>query len=256
MTNNLQIGLKIWSINDAWFAEAIDFYQRGIYEFIELYVVPGSFSIEKLHPLKDAQIPVNIHAPNEPGFNLMEDKKQNFTIFEEVIEFADYFHSEYIIAHPGGGLPEKISRQTLFTNLKKMDDPRLVIENLPYKSMFAGEVLYGYSFAMMEEILDYCQKGFCLDFTHAIKAAKSQGIDGKEFISQLMKLKPKVFHISDGDEGKEADEHLNLGEGPFDLKFNKDCVVNNFSPMAVMETPKLNQNLQNDLRNINYFRNL
>ena len=108
---------------------------------------------------------------------------------------------------------------------------------------------------MMKEILEVSGAGFCLDFTHAIKSAKSQNIDAKEFINKLMTLNPKVFHVCDADSEEEKDQHMNLGKGNLDLAFIKSKILENGSKMVVFETPK-EDGLSNDVKNMDYFRGL
>ena len=248
----MKIGLKLWSTNHLWFAEAVQRFQNQEFDFIELLAVPHSFNPEKLQILKAADIPINIHCPNEHQFNPMKRWPENFTVYQEILQFANFFHSEYIIFHPGFGTEKEI----LFENLEKMDDPRIVIENVPFKPLKAQEPLYGYTFAMMQELLTRTRKRFCLDFTHAIKSAASQKMDPKEFITQLMTIKPSIFHFSDGDRFLEQDQHFNLGEGNFDLKFNKTQVLKYPRAWVVLETPKISNTLENDIKNIKFFKQL
>ena len=40
-----KIGLKLWSINtDSYYTCAQKMYQKGIFDYIELYIVPGSIN--------------------------------------------------------------------------------------------------------------------------------------------------------------------------------------------------------------------
>ena len=248
----MKLGLKLWSTNHLWFPEAVQRFQNKEFEFIELYAVPQSFNPSHLQILKEASIPINIHCSNEHQFNPMKKWQENFTIYQELILFADFFHSDYIIIHPGFGTDKEI----LFENLQKMNDLRVVFENVPFQPLKAPEPLYGYTFKMMQEILTKTKKRFCLDFTHAIKSATSQNINAKEFITQLMTLNPSVFHISDGNSTIEHDQHFNLGEGNFDLKFNKSYVLQCPEAFVVLETPKVNNTLENDIKNIKFFKEL
>ena len=99
-----------------------------------------------------------------------------------------------------------------------------------------------------------------MDFSHAVKSAKSQNIDYKEFIKDLfIIMKPTYFHISDGLIGSEVDEHLDLGAGDQDLLFIKNKIVEISSDKdmnLVFEVPKNIDNLDNDIKNITYFKNL
>jgi len=250
----MKIGLKLWSSNHHLFSEAVELFEKKEFDFIEMHAENGSFDTTKLEPLKG--IPVNIHSPNENHFNLMQKSEENEHIFQELFQFADYFNSEYIVIHPGIGNHKEI----LFNNLEKMKsannkDRTIIIENVPKVCVWPADNLYGYTYEMMKEILEVSGAGFCLDFTHAIKSAKSQNIDAKEFINKLMTLNPKVFHVCDADSEEEKDQHMNLGKGNLDLAFIKSKILENGSKMVVFETPK-EDGLSNDVKNMDYFRGL
>ncbi len=57
-----------------------------------------------------------------------------------------------------------------------------------------------------------------MDLGHAIYSANAKKIDPFFYIEEFLKLKPKMFHISDGSMNGIYDEHKNIGEGSFDLK--------------------------------------
>ncbi|MEK6845864.1 MAG: GNAT family N-acetyltransferase, partial [Nanoarchaeota archaeon] len=165
-SKRIKIGLKLWSSNVRWFAEAKERFQQQEFDFLELYVVPGTFNPEKLSLLRE--IPVDIHVPIEEEFNLLAKREKNFTLMEEAQKFADFFHSEYIIIHPGRG--EKMDIP--INNWNLLHDPRIIIENVPVKPIGGGIPLQGYNYEQLQELLEKSGKGFCLDLAHAFKAAK------------------------------------------------------------------------------------
>ena len=58
-----KLGLKLWSINtDYYYDEAIRLYNDGIFDYIELYVVPNS--TETIDKWKKINIPFSLHAPH------------------------------------------------------------------------------------------------------------------------------------------------------------------------------------------------
>ena len=60
--------------------------------------------------------------------------------------------------------------------------------------------------------------GFCLDFGHAICAARTLKKEPIVFINELTSLDPSVYHLTDGDYSSELDSHLHYGTGSFPLK--------------------------------------
>ena len=98
-----KIGLKLWSCNtDFYYDEAIRLYKEDIYDYIELYVVPGT--LNTLEKWKKLKIPFIIHnAHFAQGFNLAKSEKEesNRKIYDQTKQFADELNAKYIIFHGG-----------------------------------------------------------------------------------------------------------------------------------------------------------
>jgi deoxyribonuclease IV len=214
-TKTFKIGLKLWSTDSGMISESIKLYQKEYFDYIELYVVPGTYdsTFEKWASLEGNFI---IHCPHGGhGFNLADSslRNKNRLKFKEVQNFADTLKAEHIIVHLGnnGSLDESISQ------LKDISDSRICIENKPIEGL-SGEVCIGNSPEDIARVLQETKtKGFTLDFGHAIYAANTLKMDKFDFIQRFINLKPKVFHLSDGFCSSTKDCHCNLGEGDFDL---------------------------------------
>jgi deoxyribonuclease IV len=245
-------GLKLWSSNYNLFKSVKESFDRGDFDFLELYTVPGTFSEKKFNELKN--MPINIHAPHFlHNFNLMLERERNLNTFEEVKKFANLFESDYIVVHPGVPGTEG-NFDILKKNISIISDKRIIIENMPFKGL-KNTTCFGNNINQIKRMVDLTN-GLCLDFGHATKAALSNNLDYKEFTKELLKLNPYVFHISDGFIDSEIDEHLDLGSGDYDLTFMKQQILKNKNKMVVLETPKKDNNINNDLRNIEFFKNL
>ena len=81
------------------------------------------------------------------------------------------------------------------------------------------------------------------------------GISETNLGKVLSELNPKIVHICDGNLDTEKDEHLNLGEGDFDLKFIAELIRKNNIEKITFEVPK-KDGLSNDLRNIECFKKI
>lgn len=250
----IKYGIKLWATNNKdWFEEAVDLCNKKQVDFVELYVVADSFELKELEILKKA--PTIIHSPHfKHNFNIFDLGEEQITVFKnQVISAADFLKSKYIVLHAGVGDNLKIFKE----NFKKISDSRIIIENMP-KIGLNDKICFGYSLEQLEFIKDKCGLKICLDIAHAIKSAISQKIDHKEYLESLIKeLAPNYFHISDGKLDNEKDEHLNLGEGGFDLKWVKNNLMrlaNKNDVDLVFETPKEGENLENDMKNIDYFK--
>jgi len=147
------------------------------------------------------------------NLSLPEERENNKMKLQETFQFADTLNAETIIFHSGvnGKIEETINQ------LKPFVDSRCVIENKPMKGLNEEKCLG----ATPEEI-KYISKelhiDFCLDFGHAICAANSIKREPFEFIKEFLELKPRMYHLTDGDYSGEYDSHLQYGKGTFPIK--------------------------------------
>lgn len=257
--NNIKFGLKIWSTNSKdLFKEAVMLFEKKEIDFVELYIVPDSLKSGEYDILNDLKnIKTTIHTPHtEHNFDIFWLEDSKIRLFkEQVIKTADFLGSKFIIVHAGVGDSEAIFRE----NIGKINDKRILIENMT-KVGINNELCFGYSFKQMKFISD-CGFDFCLDFAHAIKSALSQKIYYKKFIEDIInQFCPVYFHISNGKLTlQQADEHMNLFDGEFDIKWIKELLLKltgKKDVYLVFETPKEGNGLENDIKNIKYFRSI
>lgn len=213
----LKIGLKIGSKDTCYSEEILSYYDQGIFQYIELFTITGTYN-DTISYWKQFNVPFGIHAPHSAaGLNLacVANRKRNETVIEESIKFADELNAKYIIFHSGmNGMPGEVINQ-----LKPFADERFLIENKPIRGL-DGSTCVGSVYGDLKLIIDGIGKGcgFCLDFGHAICAANTLKKDPLDFIDELRKLNPRVFHLTDGDYKSELDSHLHYGKGSFPLK--------------------------------------
>ncbi|MBQ2611898.1 hypothetical protein IJF81_05865 [bacterium] len=215
-----KLGLKLWSINtDFYLAEAVRLYNKGVYDYIELYVVPET--LNTLEKWKKLKIPFIIHnAHFAQGFNLAKKEKEerNLEIYSQTKQFADELDAKYIIFHGGiDGDIKETARQ-----LANLNEPRALIENKPFVALpnrMGGNFCRGYNSGEIKLVQDATGCGFCLDFGHAICAANSLKRDVFKHISDFFELNPQMFHLTDvNDITSIYDSHPHLNEGELDLK--------------------------------------
>ena len=213
-------GLKMWSTNKDLIDSAIKLIDDNIFHYIELTPIPGT----EIDSFLSYDIPYAIHITTERfGVNIADPSKYvyNNQMIDFCIDWANQLGVEYMILHPGYGDPyESIAF------LDDVCDSRILIENMP-KVGIHDEKMIGYDPYLVKKLLDAGDFGFCLDFNHAVKAAISMKTDYKGLLIDFMELKPKMFHISDGMINVEYDEHLNIGEGNYDLKSFYNCIIKN-----------------------------
>ncbi|HCE48725.1 MAG: hypothetical protein A2295_02295 [Candidatus Jacksonbacteria bacterium RIFOXYB2_FULL_44_15] len=250
--NMLKYGLKMWDQNYDLFSEAVALFNDARIDFIELYYSPETLpDYQKLALLKD--IPITIHATHDFGFREFIFKDAQLEIWRNTQKLADFFAAPYIVVH--AGLTTKFSDWAV--NLRQIDDPRIIIENMAAYDLF-DQKMYGHSLVELQEI--HSLKPICFDFEKAVKAACSQNIPHQLFVEQCIKiLQPFYFHLSGGDKDSPRDEHLNLWESNIDFAWIKKILLKLAQKKKiylVFETPKIYDDLNNDLKNINYFKKI
>lgn len=215
-----RIGLKLWSINtDFYLKEAERLYGKGVFDYIELYVVPET--LETLPAWKGVNhIPFIIHNPHfMHGFNLAkaEKKERNKEIYEQTKLFADELNAKHIIFH--GGIDGNVEETA--AQLASFDEPRALIENKPFIALpnrMGGNFCRGATYDELKLIIETAKCGFCFDIGHAVCSANSQGKEPYAFLRELMRLKPAMFHLSDvTDMTSPYDNHPHLGTGQLDI---------------------------------------
>jgi deoxyribonuclease-4 len=215
-------GLKLWSVNDSYLNESAKGYREGKFDYIELYIVPGSYNKygEMWLSLKDKhRIPFIIHAPHfAHGFNLAKKDcaESNSIMYKEVKDFADRLAAKYIVFHCGieGDIGETAKQ------LMSFKEPRILVENTPYKVFSDAMSSFLCRGAIIDEInfvLKETGCGLCLDFGHAICAANSLKKDPYEHVKKFNDLGPAMYHLTDVDDiGSEFDSHQHMGHGELD----------------------------------------
>lgn len=213
-----KLGLKLYSSNGFYIRNASALYAEGLYQYIELYVEPGTV-VGHLSAWKKLDIPMALHAPHTlSGFNLSlkEKMEDNRRLLVEVEAFRKALNPRWVIFHSGtDGTPDETIRQmAIFRKEFPGVFGSAVVENKPRKGI-KGERCIGASPEEVGRIISESGLGFCLDFGHAICHAATCGEDYMEVIDRFMRLNPVLFHISDGYASSETDNHLHFGDGDF-----------------------------------------
>ncbi len=256
--NNIKFGLKLWSIDSKdLFEESVQLFERKEIDFMELYIVPDSLVLGESDILNNLKnIPTTIHSPHaEHNFNVFTLDDSKIELFKnQVIKTADFLGSKFMVVHAGTGDSYEIFKE----KIEKIKDKRILIENMA-KVGTNDELCFGYSSEQLKFIRNL-GFNFCLDFSHAIKSATSQNLDYKEFIKKLIfELDPSYFHICNGKMNIVKDEHRDLFDGEFDLKWIKNILLKlgeKKDVYLVFETPKGENGLLNDIKNMEYFRSI
>jgi deoxyribonuclease IV len=237
----MKIGLKLWSTNDYYLPAVQELLSKQIFDYIELFVVPGSFS-KCISIWKDVSVPYILHAPHSlQGLNLSLQTSQdlNERHCEEVRQYTKSLRPQNVIFHPGmQGTVDETIRQI---NLLKKDFPDVfkiaLIENKP-KIGLNNENCVGSSPSEIDRIMKGTNIGFCLDFGHASCYAASAKIDYYEVLGNFRAFSPMVFHLSDGRANSIYDGHLHFGSGNYDLRKILSFLPKEIDPYITLETEK------------------
>lgn len=251
-----RIGLKLWSINtDFYLSEAERLYEKGVYDYIELYTVPET--LDTLQQWKRLKIPFIIHNPHfMHGFNLAKAEKaeRNREIYDQTKRFADELNAAHIIFHGGiDGTVEETAHQ-----LASFAEPRALIENKPFVALpnrMGGNFCRGATFDELKLIIDTAKCGFCFDIGHAVCSANSQKKEPYAFLRELMTLKPAMFHLSDvTDMTSPYDAHPHLGTGQLDIARLKREIFPADATISVETNKNSKENLDDFARDVVYLR--
>ena len=239
--HKFNIGLKLWSRNHELLAQARELYEQKVFQYIELYAVPGTFE-GTIKKWRTVRIPFAIHCPHSAhGFNLAkkEARESNRIIFNEVKRFADELKAQTIVVHGGNNGPA----EEACSQLLAIQDQRIFLENKPKIGM-KDELCVGFTAQEIRWLRDSAGlSGIVLDFGHVIYAAKALQKDPFEHIKEFLELKPTYFHLGDGDQSSKKDVHFNFGKGNFDI-----ARLVSFIPKGTSVTIETPMGQGNDLR--------
>ncbi|MBC7949306.1 MAG: TIM barrel protein [Chitinophagaceae bacterium] len=245
-------GLKLWSTNGNYVDAALRLYDGGVYSYIELFVVPGTYD-DCARFWTTLKIPFIIHAPHfDKGVNLAikRNLEANLLHAAETIKFADALKADTIIFHPGieGDVRETVDQ------LRMINEPRVIIENKPYFG-FNDVICVGSSPEELEFILANADVGFCLDIGHAICAANARTIDPMEYLAKFIVLTPRIYHLTDGKLDSMYDRHDHFGKGDYNIP-NIVKLLPHGSVITVETDKDSTENLDDFAEDISYLKSV
>ncbi len=254
MIKNIKFGIKISTSN---FDLLSDIYTNNdIIDFFEIIISPD-FNLDDLIAIKNLKMPYAIHLPNSNNnidFGNINRNNKNLQFINKINKNTKSFkelNPICYIVHP-----ESENLNLSIHNITKLKIKPIALENMPVKGIH-GEKLLGYN---PKSIKYYFEKiknlEFCLDISHAIKAAISLKINHLIFINKFLNFKkPKIFHLSGGNLNIEIDEHLPLFKGQYNIHEIKNLLINYSAPVNLTFENYRNygNGIEDDLNNIKYF---
>jgi len=216
----MKLGLKLGTQGTVYIDAAQELRKKGHYDFLELFIVPGS-DVSQAEKWRSLDVPFVLHAPHSmAGMNpsLLEMEEGNRKCIAEVAAWVRALKPGNVIYHAGakGTLSETLRQFKSFKQTYPDAFKNALIENKP-KMGLNGEACIGADPEEVASLMRELGMGFCLDFGHALCAAYSLKRDEKEFLDAFLALKPELYHLSDGAKHTQLDSHSHLGAGSLDL---------------------------------------
>jgi endonuclease IV len=143
--------------------------------------------------------------------------KRNIKSFRFAQKVADLCGADKIILHPGRFVNGRGSVEDAISFIKKLDDRRVLLENLPLQRDIYWKNAFATTPEEMKRFLEETGMGFCFDFNHAVETAFDMNKDYMRMIRDFLKLNPSHFHAG-GQRIKEFKTHLSLSDSDFDVK--------------------------------------
>ena len=254
----VHIGIKVWSQNTVYIPHLQKLSKGGHCDFVEIYVGVKAEQ-EEGRRWRNLDIPVRLHAPHSyGGFNPADNQGIEFKqqALQRLEEFRQLLEPASIIFHPGteGPLQESIRQYKLFKQQFPEMFKAAFIENKPSIGP-KQETCRGDSVEEIQPLMQAIGFGFCLDFGHAACRAAWAKKSWHQVIEDFMRLRPQLFHISDGDIRSPIDKHRHLGAGSFPLKQMLDFLPQD--AFLTLETPHDHEdNLDDFPKEADFIRNL
>jgi deoxyribonuclease-4 len=249
-----RIGVKIFTTNKQSFRKLREFYEKGIIDYIELYIAPEEVDIDSLNILKG--IPIIFHAPHiNHGFNLRDRDKIFDVSINTIRKVSEYFKVSTIIFHPGLESGENDIEAIKKTLKELKQDYDIILENMPKAPVRGQRNIIASNFQEFREIINETGLKVCIDIGHTICSANYYQENPLDYLKSFITLHPFMFHIGDGDFSSQTDVHKSLLEGDFPLSQILAMIPPN--SRITLETPKSDFVLLNDdLMNLQILKNL
>lgn len=210
----------MWASNRDYAVLAKGLCARDRADFLELFIDPDA-TPDMAQLWKDVSPDCCLHAPHSmTGFNpaIAELADRNLALFEKIGIFHETVRPRMTVFHPGlnGDARETIRQFKSFSSRFPRIFSGALIENKPAVGL-NGERTIGSSPEEISIILRETGLGFCLDFGHALCHAASMKVPWQGVVESFMRLRPSLFHLSDGVTASPQDAHLHIGQGDYDM---------------------------------------
>ncbi|MFH1072351.1 MAG: TIM barrel protein [Nanoarchaeota archaeon] len=213
----MKIGVKIHPDNPGYLKDI-----KNYIDFIELVAIEG----KSYNFLKSNQLPVIIHSEDfnyQANLVNADNNVVNKRYLEFLIDMVKKFKAPYIILNPGIKINNRCTVQNLSALLKKEYVKKVIIENQPALKNKTYP-FFGRNYDEIQAILKQAGIGFCFDFAHAFASAFYFEKEPLRFCMDILELRPRHIHISNGRSMSFLDLHLHFTKGDFDMGKLKELI--------------------------------
>ncbi|MBU1975084.1 MAG: hypothetical protein KKG59_01630 [Nanoarchaeota archaeon] len=238
----MKIGVKIHPDNKEYIQQI-----KPHVDFFEIIAIQGkSYGF-----LNRINIPLVIHAEDFKYKTNLANPANN-DISAVYLRFAfdllKEHKAEHLVLNPGVRFNNKCTSDNHAKIFHKFGYKKVLIENQPPLKNRTYP-FYARNYDEMRQFLKKTKAGFCLDLDHAYASAFFFNRDPVDFIKDMLDLKPKHIHISNGRSQSYIDAHLHFAEGDFNMLQMKELIPND-----VWVTIDTNSDLNEQLEEIKFLR--
>jgi endonuclease IV len=240
--DGMKIGVKLFADNKEY-AKKIG----KLVDFFEVIVEEGkNYSF-----LSKIDKPIVLHA-EEFKFktNLGNPENNAFSIqyLDHVFALLKTYGAQYIILNPGIRFNNKCTTQNHIALFKKYNVKKILLENQPpLKNRTYPFYCRNYDEAY--ELMKRSGVSLCFDFDHAYASSFFFERDSAKFCRDILDLKPRHIHISNGKNTSYIDYHLHFHEGDFNIMQMKELI-----PENVLVTIDTANDLDEQIEEIKFLR--
>lgn len=251
-----RFGIKLWTINEESFRVCENLLEKGIFNYLELYVVPDEYNLDSLE--RFSKYEVILHAPSfNHKFNIVNKDKIFHSAIKSIIDVSNVVKSDYTIFHPGVQIKKSSENHLKYviSNLKEIDGLglKVILENVPDLALDGSTKLIASLFEDFEYVIKETDTLVCVDIAHTIASANAFRIDPIVYLKKFLEIKPFIFHFCNSYYDTLTDVHLDIDKG--NLPLNKIVKLIPENSLISLETPKKDmKNLTDDVRNLHLLK--
>jgi endonuclease IV len=213
----MKVGVKLWADNKD--------YARKIEKHVDFFEVIAEEG-KNYSFLTKIKKPLIIHA-EDFRFQTNLANPENNTLSIRYLTFAfdllKKHGAPYIILNPGIRFNNKCIILNHVALFKKFNAKKILVENQPPLK----NRTYPFFCRNYDEVYEMFRKtgvGFCLDFDHAYASSYFFERETMKFCCDLLDMKPRHIHISNGKNNSYIDYHLHFTEGDFNMMQMKELI--------------------------------